>query len=552
MRTLNVSLRTSVRLVSVPLSVLLCAVLTGCGFQGGSNNICTTQSVVTDGQSKGNGAYSLSMTGTSFTLYPGQTTSVPVTVGGSGTGNVTLTVSGLPSGVTVAPVTAAVGSTANLTFVSTPALATECFKGESLVFSSYSSLAVQATGSSGTQTLGHGLEVVLENPDFVPAKTYLPTVTIATSDGSPITSEDDYTDATMTIVDPSSSSNAYSGAITIRGRGNTTWEMPKKPYKVKLPSKSKILGMKSEKNWALLANYDDKTMLRDATASYISNMTRLPWAPASVFVELTLNGQYEGVYQLIETVDINSNRIDIADSDNSTDPTEDGYLMEIDHWQEDEFHWTTPNGLLVGSNDPDPPTSAQETYIQPLVNAAEASFYASNASDATAGWRSKWTESSVVDWFLVNELMGNHDANAESEYFYKDVGDVPFVAGPIWDFDISSGNDNYGTIQDPSVPWVRTQHGWYVALFKNDPTFNTAVKAEWAAIRSQVGELPTYIDISSTALTQAAASNYQRWPNLYQKVWPNPEAAGSYSGEVSYFKTWLNSRISYMDATYGN
>ena len=552
MRTLNVPARTYLRLVSLPACALLCSVLTGCAFQSGTNNICTTQSVVTDGQSKGNGTYSLSMAGTSLTLYPGQTSTVPVTVGGSGTGTVTLTVAGLPSGVTVAPVTATVGSTANLTFVSTPALAAECFHGESLVFSSYSSLAVQATGNGGTQTLGHGLEVVLENPNFIPTKTYLPTVKITTSDGSAVTSEDDYADATIAIVDPSSSSNNYSGAITIKGHGNTTWEMPKKPYKVKLSSKSKILGMHSEKNWVLLANYDDKTMLRDATASYISNMTRLPWAPDSVFVELTMNGQYEGVYQLIESVDINSNRTDIADSDASTDPTGDGYLMEIDHWQEDGFNWITPKGLSVGSHDPDPPTDAQETYIQPLVNRAEASFFASNTSDATAGWRSKWTESSVVDWFLVNELMGNHDANGQSEYFYKDVGNVPFVAGPIWDFDISSGNDNYGAIQDPSVAWVSTQHAWYAALFKNDPTFTAAVKTEWAAMRTQVGELPTYVDTSSASLTQAANNNYQRWPNLSQKVWPNPEAAGSYSGEVSYFKQLLNSRITYMDKTYGN
>ncbi|WP_047486686.1 CotH kinase family protein [Terriglobus sp. TAA 43] len=463
-----------------------------------------------------------------------------------------ITVAGLPSAVTVQPVTAAVGSTANLTFVSTTALAAECFQGVASVFSSYSSLALQAKGSSGTETQGYGMEVVLENPSFTPTKTYLPVVNIATDGGIAVTSEDDYVDGTLTITDPMTSSNNYTGTMEIKGHGNTTWAMPKKPYKVKLDSKAKLMGMHSEKNWVLLANYDDKTMLRDAVASYISNMTRLPWAPASYFVEMTMNGQYMGVYQLIESVDIDSNRVDIADSDASTDPTQDGYLMEIDHTLGDTFNWTTPHGLPVGSHDPDPPTDAQEAYIQPLVNNAEATFFASNASDATAGWRSKWTEASVVDWFLVNELMGNHDANGESEYFYKDVGDVPFVAGPIWDFDISSGNDDYGAIQDPSVAWVSTQHAWYAALFKNDPTFQAAVKTEWAAMRSQVSGLPDYIDTSSATLAQAANNNYQRWPNLYQRVWPNPEAAGSYSGEVTYLKQWINSRISYMDKTYGN
>lgn len=529
----------------------LCLLLTGCSLSIGSNNICTTQTVVSDGKTAGSANFTVSAPGADFTIYPGQTTTVPVTVSGSGNGPVTLTVTGLPSGVTVQPVSAMVGSTANLTFVSTPALAAECFRGTSLVYSAYSAVAIQATGSGGTTALGYGMDVTLENPAFTPAKTDLPTLTIVTDGGAEVASKDDYVTGTMSIADPRSSKNAYTGTMSIKGHGNTTWQMPKKPYRLKLDSKSKLLGMNSEKNWILLANYDDKTMLRDAVASYVSNITGVAWAPASAWVELTMNGQYMGVYELIEKIDINSSRIDIPDSDDSTDPTKDGYLEEIDHWQADEFHWLTPHGLPVGSADPDPPTAAQEAYIQPLVNTAEASFYSPAASDATTGWRSTWTEDSVVGWFITNELMGTHDANGQSTYFYKDAGVSPFVMGPVWDVDISSGNDNYGAIVDPNVPWVSTQHAWFAALITNDPTFVTAVKARWAAMRSQVGGVPAYIDAEATTLTQGASNNYQRWPTLHQKVWPNPEAAGSFPGEISYFKTWMTARIAYMDKTYG-
>ena len=115
----------------------LCPLLTGCGFSIGSNNICTTQTVVGDGKTAGSANVTVSAPGADFTIYPWQTTTVPVTVSGSGSGPVTLTVAGLPSGVLVQPVTATVGSTANLTFVSTPALAAECFRGTSLVYSAY-------------------------------------------------------------------------------------------------------------------------------------------------------------------------------------------------------------------------------------------------------------------------------------------------------------------------------------------------------------------------------------------------------------------------------
>jgi hypothetical protein len=470
-----------------------------------------------------------------------------------GQGSVTVQVSGLPSGVTAVPVMAAIGSTANLVFTSKLSAAAECFTGADQIYTVYSALNVTGSGSSGSQSLGVKLNVDLSNPSFKPVKTDLPTIDIETAGNVDVTSEDDYTDATMTLTDPANSGNNYSGNLTIKGHGNSTWVMPKKPYRIKLPSKGKLLGMPSEKNWVLLANYDDKTMLRDALASQISNITGAPWAPRSAFVELTLNGQYEGTYQLIENVDINGNRIDIADSDASTESTQDGYLLEIDEHLGDTYNWTTPHGIAVGSDDPDPPTVDQEAYITPLVDEAEASFFSASASDPSVGWRSKWDEDSVVDWFITNELMGNRDSDAySSDYFYKDAGNVSFHMGPIWDFDISSGNDDLGAIQDPTVPWVRTQHPWFVALFQNDPTFATAVKARWTTIRSQVGGLSAFIDTNAATLQQASQNNYARWPTLYQRVWPNAEAAGSYSGEIDYLKGWLSKRIAYMDGQYLN
>lgn len=529
------------------------AALAGCAGDPAVGN-CTTQHAVTAGESKGDASYTLTTSAPSLSLYPGQTVTVPVTVQpvGTATGSVTLQVSGMPSGVSVAPVTAAVGATANLQFVSTVALGAECFNGSTQYYTAFSTLAVQGSGSAGSKTLGLDLDMALENPAYAPAKTDLPTLAISTTGAAAIVSKDDYLTGSVTLVDPSNKKNNYTGTMQIKGHGNTTWVMPKKPYRLKLDSKSGLLGMPSEKNWILLANYDDKTMLRDAIASQLSDISGLPWAPHSKFVEVTLNGAYQGTYQLIENIDVNSNRINITDPGTSTtDATADGFLLEIDQREGDTYHWITPHGIDIGVDDPDPPPTSLEPYIHDRLNTAEAAFFSSDQS-TTNGWRAKWNESSLVDWYIVNELMGNQDAIAySSDYLYKDAGDVPFVMGPVWDFDISSGNDNYGLIEDPTVPWLSTGHPWYAQLFR-DPEFVAAVKARWKIIRPQIDTLPAYIDTNAATLQLAAANNYNRWPTLYQRVWPNPEAAGSYNGEVTILKTWLAARVAYMDRLYLN
>ena len=552
------SSRSLARSILVAGAVVLCLGLTGCGLFNTYAGDCTRQSAVGAGDSTGSANYAITPVGSgSVTMYPGQTLTVPFTVvakNGS-TGAINIGFDGLPLGMTAAPVTAQIGSTANITFVSTPKLGSECFEAITQIYSSHATVAVEAKGTGGSTAYGLDLEMVLDNPSFKPAKTDLPTLDLETDDAAPIVSEDDYINGTLTIVDPNNKKNDYTGTLEVKGHGNTTWIMPKKPYRIKLDSKSGLLGMPSEKNWILLANYDDKTMLRDALASEISNITGLPWAPRSVFVEMTLNGTYQGTYQLIENVDINGNRMNITDSDedvvDDTTPDAYGFRLEIDQREDNTYHWLTPHGIDISTDDPNPPSDQiSEVYIHDRLNAAEASLYSSNFTDPTAGWRAYWDQDSVVDWFIVNELMGNQDADAfSSDYLYKDAGDVPFVMGPIWDFDVSSGNVNYSPIQYPTVPWIRTQHPWYAQLF-NDPTFVAAVKARWAAIRPQIDTLPAYINTNAATLQLAASNNYSRWPTLYQRVWPNPQAAGTYSGEITYLQTWLAARVAYMDSNY--
>jgi hypothetical protein len=525
--------------------------LTGCGSQVTKYG-CVSGPLQTFPTGSPN--FTLTPSSTSLTLYPGQVTQFPVqvqSVNGS-TGTVQLTGFN-DQGITVAPATAQIGSTTNLLVTVANNVAASCFTGVSGVFSAQQKLKITANAPYGGITQDVGVDIELQNPAFLPASTNLPVLSIATAAGAPVASEDDYVDATLTISDPTNASNNYSGTMEIKGHGNSTWIMPKKPYRLNLDKKAALLGMTSDSNWILLANYDDKSMLRNDVAMQMSQMFGMFWTPNNKFVEMYLNGQYEGTYELFEKVEVSKARLNIGSMDDTdisgTDLT-GGYLAEIDHYEDETLVLNSMVGLPIGLADPDPPAAEQAAYFTQAFNTAEASMYAPNWTDPAAGWQAYWDKASLVNWFLIEELAGNQDADDfSSDYFYKPRGDARFYRGPVWDMDITMGNDNYGAVRYPNQPWVAVHSKWYQQLLK-DPVFMAAVKAQWTAIRPQMLTLPSYIDSRAATLQLASQNNFARWPNLGEIVWPNNEAAGSYAGEITFMKSWLTQRIAYMDSQY--
>jgi hypothetical protein len=488
-------------------------------------------------------------------IHPGETKQVSVYLQPQANSHATVTLQGvnLPEGLTVTPTQGKIGSTVPIQLKASRALAASCFSGVEGVFSAQVLLTVTGQSAAGTSSAQAAMDVELENPTFAPTTTDLPVMQIATDDAAPVDQQDDYITGTVAITDAANSSNNYSGSMGIKGHGNSTWSMPKKPYRLKLDSKSGLLGMKSSKNWILLANYADKSMLRTDLAFHLANVFGMFWTPSASYVEVYLNDQYEGVYQLSEKVEVDKSRLNIGemdDTDNSGDDLTGGYIAEIDQRQDETFTMVTPLGVELGLDDPDPPTTTQSAYFASQVNLAESALTGPTFTSETTGWPAHFDRDSLVKWFLVEELMGNQDANFySSDYFYKPRSDAKLYMGPVWDFDVSAGNVNYSPIVSPSIPWVSTTASWYVQLFK-DPAFMAAVKAQWTAQRSQMDDIPSYLDTRSQTLAQGARNNYSRWPTLGVKVWPNSEAAGTYTGEVGVLKSWMTQRVAYMDAHY--
>jgi len=543
----------------------------------------------------------------SVTIHPGDQ-NVQVTViatGSSYKGSIPLKLSGLPSGITAEPLTLAPGqTTGTISLSATVAADQEGFQSSGPYDSNTDTVNVSVLGYAETAIASSfSLTVSLSNPSYMPAPSSvnLPILAINTN-GVAIVNKTTDVPGTVTITSADGQTSYLPNAsdtdntATFHLHGNSTEQMPKKPYHVKLNTSLDLLttmglscpyttGKKpvcdKSKSYVLLANYDDKTLLRDWSASALANAiplgkgyltspqgspspsgtsTLMPWAAHSLFVELFLNGQYEGNYQLIEEVKVDSHRVNInelAETDTAPADVTGGYLLEIDPTYHDEaFVFTTPGGVVIGLDDPDfspdPEVPQQTSYISTYVSNAETALLGPNFTDPTAGWRAYYDEASAVNWYIVNDVMENVDGGdfASSDYAYKDQNNPLLYMGPIWDFDTSAGNSSYiPGPPTPSTPWAAVQNPWYRRWFQ-DPGFAADVATQWNKLKSE-GVFDAWIAsirAEAATLEQSQKNNFGRWPMQGIIVFPNQQAAGSYDAEVSYFLNWVQQRIAYLDA----
>jgi hypothetical protein len=381
--------------------------------------------------------------------------------------------------------------------------------------------------------------------------TGIPVVYLDTKNAAPIVSKDDYLEGHLKIDGNGKFTDGiYDGDLKVKGRGNTTWFNPKKPYKLKLSAKSKILGMPSSKDWVLLANYSDKSLLRNAVAFELSNRLDMTYTPRSQFVELVLNGKYAGNYQLTEQIEIDKNRVNVTEmeaSDNAGDALTGGYLLEVDYRYDDVYYFTSGKGVPVVIKEPEDITPDQLNYIKDYIASTETALYGSSFGDTAVGYAKYLNTSTFVDYYLVNEIMKNHDAAFQtSVYLYKDrLGKISI--GPVWDFDIAAGNINYDDAEKTNS-WRIRNYYWYQRLFQ-DAGFRNKVKDRWNELKStKIDGIIDFIDTQHQYLDKSQQENFKTWEILNIYVWPNAVVPGSYQGEIDYLKTWLKDRISWMDS----
>ena len=410
-------------------------------------------------------------------------------------------------------------------------------------------ITVQAVDGQST-TATHSFLAPVAPAAFLPQRVQLPVLRITTDNGAPIVSKEVYITGQMTLVSNVAGVAAVNGGLQIRGRGNSTWDIhPKKPYRLKLTDKQSLLGMPSSKDWVLLANYSDKSLLRNAAALDLGTRMGFPWSPRSAFVEVYLNDRYDGVYQLMENIKVTKDRVNIdelAPADVGSDKITGGYLLEVDFREDGLTMHSAIDDLPIVFQSPEAPAPAQQSYIEGYINQFETVLHSPTFADPATGYAAFIDVDSFVRWYLVNEVFRNVDANMWSScWMYKPRGGKLYM-GPLWDFDLAAGNANYNDAFKTDGWHIRTAP-WFSRLFE-DPAFVARVKTAWNEIKAD--ELPAMfqsITTSSLSLQQPQLNNFQRWPILETYVWPNYRIPGSYAGEVDYLSTWLAARIAWMD-----
>ena len=377
---------------------------------------------------------------------------------------------------------------------------------------------------TGIESFVRSAEIRFKSEDAPPGTVHtgLPVVYVDTEGGAAITSKEDYVNANLTIRGEEGYEGLETVTCSIRGRGNTTWYWPKKPYLVKLEKKESILGMPKHKRWILLANFMDRTLMRNLVSMKVASLTSLEWTPRCVPVELVLNGKHQGSYLLIEQVRVDKDRVNVTEmtkEDNDGEELTGGYLLELNFHFDNEVQWVDPHGgnaqwgagsgIPFGVKYPDPEdlTQAQLKYIKQYVYDTAEALYGEGFTDPEKGYAKYLDVESFIDYWLVFEVMCNHElGNPGSVYFHKDRGGK-LVAGPCWDFDwgvlsfYTSGGDK-GLVNGNAI--------WYARLFQ-DPAFKARVKARFEELLPKLETIPDYMDQCEALLKESAALNFIMW-----------------------------------------
>ena len=387
--------------------------------------------------------------------------------------------------------------------------------------------------------------------------TNLPTVVIHTLDDiEPYDKEHEIT-CLVTIISENGTS-VLTDTATIRERGNASRTFPKKPYRIKFANKHKVLGSKANaKKWTLINNYGDKTLMRNQLAFELSRRFGMPYTPFCAYVDVILNGDYKGCYQLCDQIEVRKNRVDItemAPTDISGEALTGGYLIEADAYAGDEpeqgMFWSDKGtGVTIKSPADDEITSEQKEYIRTRYNLME------------ANWQTYLDLNTFLRHFLVGEVSGNTDTYW-SMYMYKHRANDTLFVGPVWDFDLAFENDNrtypISHLNDYIYRTNGSTTGYLRTLVDKIVVQNAAAKQQLAAIWAQIRQAGfteesfiAYIDEQAELLEQSQRLNFMRWNNLNTIVHQNPKTYGSYEAEVENIRHYINYRIPWMDNKLG-
>lgn len=362
----------------------------------------------------------------------------------------------------------------------------------------------------------------------------IPELTITTTDPSiaEIPSKDYYLEGTL-AVNGRGGYEDYTGKTEVKGRGNSTWGYPKKPYRLKLNKKAEICGLGKAKNYVLLANHLDPTLMLNSVAFKIGRLLELPFTNHAIPVDVVLNGIYKGSYLLTEQIEVKENRVDL-DENNSV-------MWELDsYWDDEPKFKSTAFNLPVMVKDPDL-TTEQFEYWKKDFNAFTTQFAKEPLEENS--YVDMIDIESVAKFLITFNLVHNMEINHPKSVFLHKEGNGKYVMGPIWDFDwaydYEGTSNHFGRYNTPL--FSSSMNGVGTAFFQRflqDSRVKAIYKRTWQDFKNnKLDALLQYVDDYAVMLKPSVERNSELWENTR-----------SFDTKVKELKTWLRNRADYIDS----
>ena len=325
--------------------------------------------------------------------------------------------------------------------------------------------------------------------------------------------------------------------LAIKGRGNSSFNMPKFGFKLNLTKKQPLLGMPPSKDWVLVANFRDKTQIKNVISYHLSESLGDDYVARTRFVELYLNRNYMGLYQLTEQVKVEKNRVHIAPG---------GFLIEKTTNSNEEPHFTSNNGFLFNIKYPPNPSNEETQKIKKIIDQFE-SFIQSKKW--TLAQLEKWIDiEDFVRFYWVQEFSKNLDGKFQRSIYITREQNGRIKMGPVWDFDLAYGIGMVGTTTTPNGWTIRRSSGWYKWLWSNKD-FSAYATEYWKKNKQTFFDLLSFIDYTSNTLYPAITNDNYRWPvmntdeNLYHE-----KAFENYTAAIDDLKNWILQRLYWIDS----
>lgn len=386
----------------------------------------------------------------------------------------------------------------------------------------------------------------------------IPTMYIDLDNDFPLSdiTKDEYVSATCTLVGESAEDDILSATLEIRGRGNYSWDLDKKPYAIKFTEKQRVLGMGSARRWVLIANYSDKTFMRNYLTLNLAEDMGMDYVSDCEYVNLVVNGEYNGLYLLTEKIEIHADRVDI-------DIEAGDVLMEIDlperHNYEcdyciDVFGTAFPRPGEVRIQEPKP-EDYDEAFMAEVYetakNVVKRVVPAINRGFSTV--EEVIDVDSFVDWYILNEFVKNHDSALWTSCFCY-IEDGKLHMGPAWDYDTCMGNQAIASCLKPEGFYISEEKRafWFYRLMQN-AEFKSRVEARWRELRDTTifEDMIASVNETFSYIGPSVKLDNERWPEgPYRNDLRGKLSTTSCVAEVLYVKDWLQKRLAWLDKNW--